>query len=84
MIYLPEHHEFPHIAIVDWPVDPRHRQVDWVDSINVLEEWLERYAGPHLVEWAWHTTIEQQYWQACIAFKREKLKTLTLITWVTR
>lgn len=84
MIYLPEYHEFPHIAIVNWPVDPRHYQRDWVDSISILEQWLEQYAGPHLVEWAWHTTLEQQYYQACIAFRREKLKTLALITWDTK
>ena len=79
--YLPEYHEFEFLAIAPWPVDPRHTQQDWVDSINLLEGWLERYAGPHLVEWAFSQHQQQQYWEACIAFRRERNKTLFLLQW---
>ena len=80
-LYLPEYHTFAHVAIAPWPVDPRQFQRDWVESINIMELWLEQRVGPHLVEWAFSQQQEQEYWQACIAFKREKYKTLFLLTW---
>lgn len=79
--YLPEYHDFKFIALAPWPKQPLAIQQDWVDAIDTLEQWLERYTGPHLVEWAFGQCQEQQYWEACIAFRREKYKTLFLLTW---
>lgn len=81
MIYLPEYHTFEHSAIVPWPVDPRHYQKDWIDSIDMIESWLEQYVGDHWVKWAYSTAVEQEYWQACIAFKQARDCTLFLLTW---
>jgi len=81
MIYLPEYHDFNHLALVPWPRDPLYTQDDWVYAIETIESWLEQYTGPHWVEWAFATTQEQEYWQACIAFRRERNKTLFLLTW---
>jgi hypothetical protein len=81
MIYLPEYHCFKHVAIVPWPRNNLYLQQDWVEAIETLESWLEQYTGPHLVEWAFTTSQEQEYWEACIAFKRERNATLFRLTW---
>jgi hypothetical protein len=79
--YLPEYHSFSHIAQVPWPVDPRHYQRDWIVAIDILETWLEQRVGPHLTEWAFSSQQDQEYWQACIAFRQERMKTLFLLAW---
>ena len=79
--YLPEYHEFEHLAIVPWPVDPRHNQIDWVEAIDTIEAWLLKYTGPQWATWAYSSRQEQEYWEACIAFKQERSKTLFLIAW---
>jgi hypothetical protein len=81
MIYLPEYHQFEYIALVPWPQQPALIQTDWVDTINTVEQWLEQYTGPHWVEWAFGTCQQQEYWQACVAFRRERNKTLFLLAW---
>ena len=80
-MFLPEYHEFEHIAIAPWPVNLSSHQIDWVNAIETVEEWLHKYTGPQWQEWAFATSQEQQYWEACIAFRREKYKTLFLLTW---
>ena len=81
MITLPDFHEFQYKAIVPWPVDIRHRQSDWVDSILALETWLAEYCGQEQEDWIWTTDPNQEYWQACIAFRNPHSKTLALIMW---
>ena len=80
-MFLPEYHEFEYIAIAPWPVNLSAHQIDWVNAIETVEEWLHKYTGPQWQEWAFATSQEQQYWEACIAFRREKYKTLFLLTW---
>jgi hypothetical protein len=46
-----------------------------------MEAWLNRYVGSHYSEWAYHNGTSHDYWQACIAFKRDRNKTLFLLTW---
>ena len=81
--YLPELHDFKYIGIAPWPhIYPNYnQQLDWVDAVNELEHWLERYIGPHYSTWAYSQQQDLEYWQACIAFKQEKYKTLFLLTW---
>ena len=79
--YLPEYHEFEYIALAPWPVNPRHYQRDWIDAIDILEAWLEQYTGPHLVEWAFSSQQDQNYWEACIGFRKERNRTLFLLQW---
>lgn len=81
IFYLPEYHNFSYIGIAPWPHLTTEQQLDWVDSVNTLELWLNRYVGPHYSEWAFSNYQDLEYWQACIAFKREKYKTLFLLTW---
>lgn len=77
--YLPEGHNFEHIARAPWPIP--QPQIDWVDQIVILENWLDNRIGPHLERWAWARNQEHESWQACVAFKYAKHKTLFLLTW---
>jgi hypothetical protein len=81
VFYLPESHSFEHFATAPWPHIHRNWQSDWVDSVDHLESWLNRYVGPHWASWAYAQQQNQEYWQACIAFKWAKHKTLFLLTW---
>jgi hypothetical protein len=80
--YLPELHDFEYIARAPWPIiTNRHQQLDWIAAVDELEAWLNRYIGHHYAEWAYHNGTTVDYWTACIAFKRERNKTLFLLTW---
>ena len=77
------HPYFPHVATAPWPkiIRPTNYQIDWIDCVETLESWLEKSVGPHWESWAYATTQEQEYWQACIAFKRAPDCTLFLLRW---
>jgi hypothetical protein len=77
--YLPELHNFNYIALAPWPQPTV--QIDWVDQIALLENWLDTRVGPHHTQWAWATVSEQTTREACVAFKWAKHKTLFLLTW---
>lgn len=80
IFYLPEYHNFSYVARVPWPW-VRTGQQDWIDSMFTLEQWLDSYVGPHSVEWAYSRQCDLEYWQANIAFKQERNKTLFLLMW---
>lgn len=80
-MFLPEYHEFDYIAIAPWPIVAQPYQIDWINAIETIESWLVKYAGQQWQEWAFASAQEQQYWEACIAFRQEKYKTLFLLTW---
>lgn len=77
--YLPEYHEFEYIARAPWPTP--QPQLDWIDQVATMEYWLEHYIGEHYKRWAWATEQNHEPWQACVAFKWAKHKTLFLLTW---
>ncbi len=79
--YLPEYHDFEYVARVPWPKIYTNWQEDWVSSIETLETWLNQYTGRHWVEWAYSQQQNQCYWEACVAFKQDRNRTLFLLTW---
>ena len=79
--YLPEYHNFEHLAVVPWPLSISDDQADWINSMWTLENWLNQYVGAHYAEWAYAQQKNLEYWQACIAFKQSRYKTLFLLTW---
>lgn len=79
--YLPELHPFEHIAYATWPTIIVNDQWDWVTAVDEMEAWLNQYIGHHYSEWAYHNGTSADYWQACIAFRRERNKTLFLLRW---
>ena len=78
--YLPEAHDFEFIGRAPWPIP--QAQIDWVDSLIVMENWLDTHIGPHYKRWAWATVQDHETWEACVAFKYDKHRTLFLLTWV--
>lgn len=81
MGYLPDTHSFEHIAVAHWPTIIVADQWDWVSSVDTMESWLNRYIGSHYSAWAYHNGTSINYWQACIAFREARYKTLFLLTW---
>lgn len=81
IFYLPEYHNFEHIAQAPWPHIYHNWQQDWVDAIATLEEWLNQYVGGHYSHWAYAQQQNQEYWHACIAFRLARDKTLFLLKW---
>lgn len=81
IFYLPEYHNFEYIGIAPWPNILTEYQQDWIYAIETLEAWLNRYCGAHYSNWAYGQQSNQEYWQACIAFKQAKHCTLFLLTW---
>ena len=80
--YLPDIHAFEHVATAHWPtVLTEHEQLDWISAVECMEVWLNRYVGGHYSHWAYHNGTSVDYWQACIAFKLAKHKTLFLLQW---
>lgn len=80
--YLPELHDFEYIAQAPWPtILTEYEQLDWVSAVDCMEAWLNRYVGSHYAEWAYHNGTSVDYWQACIAFRQARNKTLFLLTW---
>lgn len=77
--YLPEQHSFEHVAIAPWPKP--QIQMDWVDGVITMEHWLEKHIGQHFIHWAWATQRDHNSWEACVAFKYDKHKTLFLLQW---
>jgi len=81
MRYLPDLHPFEHIATAHWPTIIVNDQWDWVSSVEEMECWLNRYIGSHYSAWAYHNGTSIDYWQACIAFRLARDKTLFLLQW---
>lgn len=79
--FLPEYHSFIYIARAPWPHIYTDYQDDWVNAVTALEDWLNRYVGAHYSHWAYAQEQEQEYWEACIAFRQARDKTLFLLTW---
>ena len=80
--YLPELHPFEHIATAHWPrIVTQDDQYDWIAAVDEMEAWLNCYCGSHYSEWAYHNGTSIDYWQACIAFRRPRNKTLFLLRW---
>ena len=77
--YLPECHTFEYIAQAPWP--NYDSQLDWVENVHTIEQWLNQYVGEHYKRWAWATNQLNDPSQACVAFKWAKHKTLFLLTW---
>lgn len=62
-------------ATVKWP--KTQPQIDWIDRVTILENWLTTFIGVEHLDWGWvNHTID-----ATVAFKNERNKTLFLLTW---
>lgn len=71
------HTNLPYQAYAPWPKGGN--QVDWVERIQELEDWLDQYVGAYTVEWEFAQS--QHSGLACLAFRQERSKTLFLLCW---
>ena len=79
---IPEPYPFEYIALAPWPRVYDHGfNLDWIDSIERVEVWLERSVGSHWDRWMWATCSQQEYWECCVAFRRAPDRTLFLLQW---
>ena len=70
---------FAYQAACPWPRP--QPQIDWVDSVIVMEEWLDQHIGPHGEYWVWNFDENQTKSEARIAFSKAKYRTLFLLQW---
>lgn len=71
-------HQFRYCASVPWPHD-ECSQIDWINGVKKIENWLNWHIGNHLIYWAWNDSYKS--YNIGVAFKQDKDRTLFLITW---
>lgn len=76
--YLPESHDFQHIARLPWP-DLGSAQRDWVTSVTHMESWLNTNIGGHWQRWAWANATAS--WEMAVAFRWDRDQCLFLLKW---
>ena len=85
-IPLRQREYFPYTAHALWPgiasnTTPIEQQVDWVDAVYTMEEWLEHTVGSRYSQWVWAEHLAITYWHCGVAFQRDQDRTLFLLKW---
>lgn len=75
------HCDLPYSVVAPWPIVLRNGQADWVDTVLLVETWLESHVGSHWSSWAWNTLGLHQHHLCGVAFARERDSTLFLLRW---
>jgi hypothetical protein len=75
--YFPDLHDFQYTADIHWP--GQLGQVDWIDGIILVEDWLLTRIGSQYQRWAWNTATE--VYDISVAFKYDKHRTLFLLAY---
>ena len=76
--------KMPYHAAIPWPrvYTPATNQQDWIESIFLVESWLETYIGPHWDNWAWTGwSLVEQVNYCGVSFKYDRDRTLFLLQW---
>jgi len=96
MTWIPERQRdyFPYTVQTFWPgvVEqyqtnqqtqpiPGMIQIDWVDAVGTMEQWLESSIGYRYDAWVWAEHLAITAWHCGVAFHWEKHKTLFLLRW---
>jgi hypothetical protein len=69
----------PYTVVVPWPQIESGGNIDWIDSVNVVQGWLESNIGPHYVQWVWNMWTLHQSYHCGVSFKLERNCTLFLL-----
>lgn len=78
--YLPEYHSFQYRAWAPWPHD--RDQMDWIDGLRLVDDWLIQHVGAHHKMWAWdRVDLAQQGQYLGVAFARAPHRTLFVLRW---
>ena len=75
---LVDWHKFPYHATVPWPIENSY-QVDWVESLVTLEDWLKQCVGARYATWAYADC--SILYNIGVAFKWDQDRTLFVMTW---
>lgn len=79
--YLPEYHGFRYRAWAPWP-QKSAEQMDWVDGVILVEDWLQSFVGPHHSHWAWdRVDLCQQGQYLGVAFKESNHRLMFILRW---
>lgn len=73
------HPALPYRAVAPWPLIERNGQLDWIDSVDTVETWLERCVGPHWQQWTWTMWTLDNPYLCSVSFARESDSTLFLL-----
>jgi hypothetical protein len=71
----------PYRAVVPWPVVETDGNLDWVASVEIIQDWLESCVGPHYARWCWSMWSLHQPNLCGVSFARDKDSTLFLLRW---
>jgi hypothetical protein len=71
-------HHFQYHAQIPWPISS-NTQVDWVESLLHIEDWLRQCIGPRYTRWAYHDC--PALYNIGIAFKWDQDRTLFVLAW---
>ena len=74
--FVPIKHNFEYIADVRWP---QAEQLDWVQGVGEIEQWLHYHHMMKYREWVWNWA--SSCYQVSVAFKYDTHRTLFLINW---
>jgi len=62
-----------------WPVVESNGNLDWIDAVACVEEWLSACVGSHLIEWDWDVLCLHNPCWCSVRFARERDSTLFLL-----
>jgi hypothetical protein len=74
--FVPIKHNFQYIADVRWP---QAEQLDWVQGVTEIEQWLQYHHMSKYSEWVWNWA--SSCYQISVAFKYDKHRCLFLINY---
>jgi hypothetical protein len=69
----------PFHAVAPWPYWDDPGQWDWVNSVDCVETWLNRFVGQHYVHWAWDMYSLHNPQLCGVGFVRERDVSLFLL-----
>jgi hypothetical protein len=75
------HPELPYMAVVPWPLIETNGNLDWIASVDTMENWLEKVVGPHYIRWTWTMWGLEQSNLCGVSFARDTDSTLFLLRW---
>lgn len=99
MDWIPERQRkyFPYTAHTLWPgIEPERldilqhpipymgQQIDWVEAVQTMENWLEQSVGLRYSSWVWAEHLAISSWHCGVAFHRDRDRTLFLLRWDNR
>jgi hypothetical protein len=73
--------QLPYKAVAPWPRVEHRGYQDWVQSVDIIELWLEKNVGHHWVHWSWSMWSLHNPQLCGVSFLLEKHSTLFLLRW---